>query len=70
MTFTMSLWHPLLPMGSSLRTRKVFASLRCMEELIKDQGVKLKMEILPRNVKVKKIKTDLNLAEFPVIVGS
>ena len=23
-----------------------------------------------KNVKVKKIKTDLNLAEFPVIVGS
>ena len=54
-------------MGSSLRARKVFASLRCMEEFIKDQGVKRKMEILP---KMSKIKTGLNLAEFPVIVGS
>ena len=47
--------------------RKVFASLRRMEEFIKDQGVKRKMEILP---KMPKIKTGLNLAEFPVIVGS
>ena len=38
-----------------------------MEEFIKDQGVKRKMEIPP---KMSKIKTGLNLAEFPVIVGS
>ena len=38
-----------------------------MEEFIKDQGVKRKMEILPT---MSKIKTGLNLAEFPVIVGS
>ena len=67
MTFYYESMTSTVTYGKFFKGKKSFRQPEMLEEFIKDQGVKRKMEILP---KMSKIKTGLNLAEFPVIVGS
>ena len=70
MTFYYESMASAVTYGKFFKDKKNFRQPQMYGRIYKRSGSQANNGNPSKNVKVKKIKTDLNLAEFPVIVGS
>ena len=70
MTFYYASMTSTVTYGKFFKDKKSFCQPQMYGGINKRSGSQAKNGNPSKNVKVKKIKTDLNLAEFTVIVGS